>query len=430
MASRNWLSRASVKVSSVSGSPLRVAKPRSSRQVAAEEGAHQCEISLALPRRHGLGAPEIEEHDLVAIGDQEISRMRICLEDTRLEHLAHVGLQDETQDAGEAPSRVDVTPVSIRRELVEDRGDLPPLDESAGQHSSAAQRGEGPGNDDAGDLVEEIGQLLHHPGLGLVVHLPLDHRPHLGGDGPVVRGWEHGPDPRQGGLEQIHVHRDQRRDPRPLDLHRRRPPVEGDHLVDLADARGSDGLLVEAAEELLQRPSQLRLDHLADLLEADRRSGILQPGELGDPDLRKQVRPGREDLGNLEEGATLEDAELVEAPGVARVEGGQRLRGALAREEGGPGAVEAVARRDRTHPARPRRARRGSSSSSDIHRSTAWSATLRIPQTASSIPLTTSSTWSIQDSNRASPCIRMPSGGAWMSSVVIHCSTRSPGVPQ
>ena len=69
-------------------------------------------------------------------------------------------------------------------------------------------------------------------------------------------------------------------DARVLDLDRHLAPVVQRRAVDLADRRRRDRLLVELLEDLVDRFFEVVLDHLAHLLEGDRRRGVAQLCEL------------------------------------------------------------------------------------------------------------------------------------------------------
>ena len=80
--------------------------------------------------------------------------------------------------------------------------------------------------------------------------------------------------------EVLHVGAHGGGDARVLHLDRDIPPVLETGAVHLADRGGRDRLLVEALEHLVDRLVELVLDHLAHVLEGDRRRRVAQRGEL------------------------------------------------------------------------------------------------------------------------------------------------------
>ena len=95
---------------------------------------------------------------------------------------------------------------------------------------------------------------------------------------------------------------------RPLDLDGHDLAVGQDGAVHLADRGRRDRNLVELEERLLDGEPELLLDHLAHLLERERRDVVLELPQLDDDVRRDDVRPRREELPELHEGR----AELVE----------------------------------------------------------------------------------------------------------------------
>ena len=78
----------------------------------------------------------------------------------------------------------------------------------------------------------------------------------------------------------LHVGADRGGDARVLDLDRHAAAVVERRAVDLADRGGGDRLLVEVVEHVLERLVELLLDHLAHVLEVDRRGGVSERREL------------------------------------------------------------------------------------------------------------------------------------------------------
>ena len=79
----------------------------------------------------------------------------------------------------------------------------------------------------------------------------------------------------------LHVRAHGAGDARVLDLHRDLAAVLAQRRpVDLADRGRRDRLLVEGGEDLLDRRFEVVLDHLAHLLEGDRRRGVAQLRQL------------------------------------------------------------------------------------------------------------------------------------------------------
>ena len=117
-------------------------------------------------------------------------------------------------------------------------------------------------------------------GLELVVELLLDPRADLLADRLRVHP---GRDPLREPQDQaqvLHVGAHRRRDARVLDLDRDLAPVQQPRAVDLADRGRGDRLLVELFEHVRQALAELLLDHLAHVLEGDRRRRVAQRREL------------------------------------------------------------------------------------------------------------------------------------------------------
>src|SRR5262249_57528777 len=89
-------------------------------------------------------------------------------------------------------------------------------------------------------------------------------------------------------------------------------------MVDLANRGGSRRLLVELEERLFDRQAELLLNHPADVFEGNRADIVLQPLELDEDVRRDDVRPGREELAELDEGRAKLVQHLPQTPPPAR----------------------------------------------------------------------------------------------------------------
>ena len=103
-----------------------------------------------------------------------------------------------------------------------------------------------------------------------------------------------------------------------LHLDRDARPVLELRLVHLAERRAGERAPLEAREELVDRPAELGLDALLDLLEGPRRHLILQPLEPGAELLGEEVRHDGEELADLDEEALELEDRALDAPRVAR----------------------------------------------------------------------------------------------------------------
>ena len=149
------------------------------------------------------------------------------------------------------------------------------------------------------------------PSLELVVELLADEAGELVDQVVDVDEVEraHALSDQAGGLvEQGDVVLDLIRCVRPLHLDDDLIAVRQHRAVHLADRRRRDRRLAELEERLLERQSQLLLDHLAHLRERERRHVVLEAAELGDDVRGDDIRPRREQLAELDERRT----ELVE----------------------------------------------------------------------------------------------------------------------
>ena len=81
-------------------------------------------------------------------------------------------------------------------------------------------------------------------------------------------------------------------------------PVQKGGAMDLGDGGGGQGRHVKTAEDLFGRPAQRRLDVRAQNIEVQGGPAALQPFEFLDPVGRQQVRAGRQNLAQLDEGRT------------------------------------------------------------------------------------------------------------------------------
>ena len=81
----------------------------------------------------------------------------------------------------------------------------------------------------------------------------------------------------------------------------------------LAQARGGHRIPLEVREVLVQRPPQLRLDHTNDVIRGIRGGLVLELADGRQIRLRHDVRPGAEELSELDEGGT-EGRQCVREP--------------------------------------------------------------------------------------------------------------------
>jgi hypothetical protein len=86
--------------------------------------------------------------------------------------------------------------------------------------------------------------------------------------------------------------------------------------MDLGDRGRGDGLLVDLEEDLLERPPEVLFDRAPDLRERERRHLVLERGQRLDESRREDVRPGADDLADLDEGR----AEPLEEKGEGRAQ--------------------------------------------------------------------------------------------------------------
>src|SRR5581483_252544 len=98
--------------------------------------------------------------------------------------------------------------------------------------------------------------------------------------------------------EQLEVELHLLDDPGPANLHDHVAAGSEERPVDLPDRRARERLLLDRREPF---EADLALDHVADLRERHRRHVVDELLELGDVDVRQQVRSGREELPELDE---------------------------------------------------------------------------------------------------------------------------------
>ncbi len=148
-----------------------------------------------------------------------------------------------------------------------------PADELADEHPLARERVDDVGDDDERVPAEDARQRALVLGLELVVELLDDPLPDLLGDRLHVQPGRHPLEQAHDHVQVLQVRPHRGRHARVLDLDRHLAPVLVERrAVDLPDRRGRDRLLVEVVEHLRDRLFEVLLDHLAHLLEGDRRA--------------------------------------------------------------------------------------------------------------------------------------------------------------
>ena len=128
--------------------------------------------------------------------------------------------------------------------------------------------------------AEQAGEPALVLGLELVVELLVDPLADLVADRLDVHPRRDPLGEPQDQAQVLHVRTDRGADARVLDLDRDVAPVGQSRSVDLADRGGRDRLLVELVEHVADALVELLLDHLAHVLEGDRRGGVAQRAEL------------------------------------------------------------------------------------------------------------------------------------------------------
>src|SRR5207248_10452933 len=99
------------------------------------------------------------------------------------------------------------------------------------------------------------------------------------------------------GAQDCEVERDLLLDPRPAHLHDYVAAAREQRAMRLGDRGGRERLGIDADEG---GPAQVLVDHLPDGCERLGRHLVDEPPQLLDVDVRKQVRPGREQLTELD----------------------------------------------------------------------------------------------------------------------------------
>jgi hypothetical protein len=121
-------------------------------------------------------------------------------------------------------------------------------------------------------------------------------------------------------------------------------PVGQRRPVHLADRRRGDRTLLELQEELVERQLELALDRPLDVLERERTDVVLEGAQLGDDVRRDDVRPGREQLAELDERRSELVEHLPKADAARRRLALHELDPAAARQQvGEPVRLEEVA---------------------------------------------------------------------------------------
>src|SRR5215204_1698121 len=264
------------------------------RSVPLYDGYEQAAQCLYVAVAHKAHHAEVEEGELSSLGEEEVSGMRVAVEEPVLK--SH--LEDRLR-----PHRRHAPTLGRGQEQGPDVEEAGPLDKL---HRDDPLRGEvgvdfrdlhgGPG--EVGSEATGVLDLL------LVVELAPDHTLELGNElldvdkDPI-------PEPRIQERRQISHQREIRlhapRSLRPLHLYRDLLATVQPRPVDLADTRRPEPHRVELGEYLLGRNSQLSLYNGSRYLQGHRCHLVLKLLELGEYALGDDVRAGTQELAELDE---------------------------------------------------------------------------------------------------------------------------------
>ena len=221
--------------------------------------------------------------------------MHVGVEEAVAEHLLEEAL---------GRAREDLVGIEARRDQ---RGALvggDPADPLERQHPARGALPVDPRHAEALVAREVLGELGGGGRLEAQVHLEpgperegLDHLDRLEAAEAGLEALDPGRDPG----EEVDVAHHLALDAGPQDLDRDLLARGGDAEVHLGDRGRGDRPVVEAREQLGERPAELALDQLAGERAVERRQVVLQLREIGGELLAEQVGAGREALAELDE---------------------------------------------------------------------------------------------------------------------------------
>ena len=264
---------------------------------------------------------EVEERDLAVGPTQEVAGVGVARELALAEHRP---VEEAEDDLADAIALGVVLGLELRKAVaVHELGDDQPLPRQAGQDVR---------NHDEGVAAVDAREHALVAGLQFVVELLDDPLAHLVGKRLHVKLWGDLADEPEDQPEVLQVGLDRAVDPRVLDLDRDLPTIDR-RPVHLPDRRSRDRLLVEIVEHCSQRRTEVLLDHLAHVLERNRRRGVAQLRELALELLAILLRDEadiheRQHLADLHRGALHRPEHGHDLPGgldVALLERGRRF---------------------------------------------------------------------------------------------------------
>ena len=238
-------------------------------RIALGDGALRGELEIDGPCIEALEQAEVEERHTAVVEQQEVAGVRIAGELPVAVEAAEEEAEDDLADAVALglPAPLQLLEADAVHELRD-------------EHALARERADHAGHDDERVAVEDARQRALVLRLELVVELLDDPLADLFGDRLDVEPGRHPLEQAHDHVEVLHVGAHGRRDARVLHLDGDLAPVGQRGAVDLADRGGRDRFLIEGGEDVVDRLFEVILDHLAHLLEGDRRRGVAQLGQL------------------------------------------------------------------------------------------------------------------------------------------------------
>ena len=238
---------------------------------------------------------EVDGDEVAGGIDEQISRVQIGVKEAVAKHLV------EDRAGRLFDNRVEVVAGGDQRLALVD-GDA--LDAFEGQHAAGGAPPIDLGNAEALVSGKILAQLRGRRRLEAQVHLDrhrLGQRPHhLDRPQPPPRRLQTLDQPGQP-VEEVEVAGEGLRDARAQHLDRHLAALAGGGKVDLGDRGGGDGLVVEAAEQRIDRRAELVLDGGAGLRRGKRRQPVLEVREVARHGLADQVGAGRQRLAEFDE---------------------------------------------------------------------------------------------------------------------------------
>ncbi len=278
--------------------------PRGRGFVELRDGDNQPPEMIPLPLRQEPHLPEVDEAELGAGEDEQVSRMGICMEEPMDEDLLeHEVAQSPRQPRPQRPVRL----------VHQEPAHLLAVHELHHQQPTCALRDPDPREPKVRFPNKLTLEPLQVPGLHREVEFPKEVASQLLNQGtrlPGTRLLDLGLQQLGQTFQDVQIGLHGPTDVRTLDLDHHPLPSPQPGPMNLRDGGRTDRLLVDLREDIRHRPLQLRLNHPSNRVEWQGGDRILKPHQLLEELGRHQTRAAGENLARLHEGRP----EFLECP--------------------------------------------------------------------------------------------------------------------